>query len=266
MGLNFPADATVITTPFSRTDPSTYNKSSAFTVYDNGGNGYLATIYYVKSSNASQNVPYNKWQTYVFVGEDQVPAALAQSTDINGQLQYVNQYGEIKPYSQVKDELTTAKTQLISLNELTDKRTSAAAGLTGVGSTVDLSGSSLKFKDLKGLPTPVSLSKLFDVNVDGSTNPVTVDLSYLANSNTILTGAALAAEATKYINKKFGNETTFNFTTTAAGTNPDTLFTLTDSRIQNGAPSKVPLVLQGFQDPPIRCLDLGTPAGQGGPC
>ena len=249
LGLNFPADATVIKAPFSRTDPATYNKSSAFTVYDNGGNGYLATIYYVKSSNASQNVPFNKWQTYVFVGEDQVPAALAQSTDINGQLQYVNQYGEIKPYSQVKDELTTAKTQLISLNELTDKRTSAAAGLTGVGSTVDLSGSSLKFKDLKGLPTPVSLSNLFDVNVDGSTNPVTVDLSYLANSNTILTGATLAAEATKYINKKFGNETTFNFTSTAAGTNPDTLFTLTDSGIQNGAPVKVPLVLQGFQDP-----------------
>ena len=249
LGLNFPADATVIKAPFSRTDPSTYNKSSAFTVYDNGGNGYLATIYYVKSSNASQNVPFNKWQTYVFVGEDQVPAALAQSTDINGQLQYVNQYGEIKPYSEVKDELTTAKTQLISLNELTDKRTSAAASLTGVGSTVDLSGSSLKFSDLKNLPTPVSLSNLFNVKVDGSTTPVNVDLSYLANSNTILTGATLAAEATKYINKKFGNETTFNFTSTAAGTNPDTLFTLTDSGIQNGAPVKVPLVLQGFQDP-----------------
>ena len=249
LGLNFPADATVITKSFSRTDPSTYNKSSAFTVYDNGGNGYLATIYYVKSSNASQNVPFNKWQTYVFVGEDQVPAALAQSTDINGQLQYVNQYGEIKPYSEVKDELTTAKTQLISLNELTDKRTSASASLTGVGSTVDLSGSSLKFSDLKSLPTPVSLTNLFKLKVDGSTDPVTVDLSYLANSNTILTGATLAAEATKYINKKFGNETTFNFTSTAAGTNPDTLLTLTDSRIQNGAPSKVPLVLQGFQDP-----------------
>ena len=98
LGLNFPADATVITTPFNREDPSTFNKSTAFTVYDNGGNGYLATIYYVKAQNANQNSPFNKWQTYVFVGEDQVQAAIAQSTDATGDLQYVNQYGQIKSF------------------------------------------------------------------------------------------------------------------------------------------------------------------------
>lgn len=143
LGLNFPADAQVITEPFSRTNPSTYNKSTAFTVYDNGGNGYLATIYYVKTQNANQNSPYNKWQTHVFVGEDQVAASLVQSTDVNGDKQYVNQYGQIKTYKEVKDELTTAKTQLISLDELTDKRTSVPATATGiaVSSNVDFTGS-----------------------------------------------------------------------------------------------------------------------------
>jgi flagellar hook-basal body protein len=91
LGLNFPADASVITETFSRTNPATFNKSTAFTVYDNGGNGYLATIYYVKTQNANQSSPFNKWQTHVFVGEDRVSAALAQSTDVNGDLQYVNQ-------------------------------------------------------------------------------------------------------------------------------------------------------------------------------
>ncbi len=248
LGLNFPADAAVITDTFSRTNPSTYNKSTAFTVYDNGGNGYLATIYYVKTQNANQNSPFNKWQTYVFVGEDQVSAALAQSTDVNGELQYVNQYGQIKPYKEVKDELTTAKTQLISLDELTDKQTSVPAGITGLGSTVDLSGGTNTFAGLQTLPTPISLKDLFTVNVDNSTSPVTVDLSYLTNSNTVLTGATLAAEATKYLNRKFGDETTFNFTTTTGTTNPDTQFTLTDSRIQNGAPVKVPVSLSGFTD------------------
>jgi len=131
LGLNFPADAAVITEKFNRANPATYNKSTAFTVYDNGGNGYLATIYYTKTSNANQNVPYNKWQTHVFVGEDQVNASLVQATDINKEKIYVNQYGQTKPYSAVKDELTTAKTKLFSLNELTAKRTSTAATVTG---------------------------------------------------------------------------------------------------------------------------------------
>jgi len=91
LGLNFPADAAVITEPFNRSNPATYNKSTAFTVYDNGGNGYLATIYYTKTSNANQNLPYNKWQTHVFVGEDQVNASLVQATDVNNEKINVNQ-------------------------------------------------------------------------------------------------------------------------------------------------------------------------------
>jgi flagellar hook-basal body protein len=248
LGLNFPADASVITEPFSRTNPATFNKSTAFTVYDNGGNGYLATIYYVKTQNANQSSPFNKWQTHVFVGEDQVSAALAQSTDVNGDLQYVNQYGQIKSYKDVKDELTTAKTQLISLDELTDKRTSTPASITGLGSTVDLSGGTNTFAGLKNLPTPIDLSSLFTVNIDGSTAPVVVDLSYLKDSKTVLTGATLANEATKFLNRKFGDEATFNFTSVAAGANPDKVFTLTNSRVQNGAPIKTEITLSGFVD------------------
>ena len=247
LGLNFPADAAVINVPFSRTNPASYNKSTAFTVYDNGGNGYLATIYYAKTQNANQNSPFNKWQTYVYVGDDQVSAALAQSTDINGDLQYVNQYGQIKSYKEVKDELTTAKTQLISLDELTDKRTSAPAAISGQASQVDLSGGENTFAKIVE-SSQLDLSNLFSVKVDGSTQPVKVDLSYLKDSAKVLTGSALAAEATKYLNRKFGDETTFNFTsTTALFTNPDTNLTITDSRIGNDV--KVPITLSGFQDP-----------------
>ncbi len=247
LGLNFPADASIIDVPFSRTNPSSYNKSTAFTVYDNGGNGYLATIYYAKIQNANQNSPFNKWQTYVFVGEDQVSAALAQSTDLSGDLQYVNQYGQIKSYKEVKDELTTAKTQLISLDELTDKRVSSPASISGIPSQVDLSGGDNTFAKIVE-SSQLDLSKLFTVKVDGSTQPVTVDLSYLKDSGKILNGTAVAAEATKYLNRKFGDETSFNFTsTTSLFTNPDTNLTLTNSRI--GSEIKVPLTLAGFQDP-----------------
>ena len=144
--------------------------------------------------------------------------------------------------------MTRAKTQLISLDELTVKRTSAPAAISGLSSTVDLSGGTNLFSSLKSLPTPIDLSNLFTVNMDGSTAPVTVDLSYLKNSSTVLTGATLASEATKFLNRKFGDETTFNFTSTTATANPDKVFTLTDSRVQNGAPIKAEITLSGFAD------------------
>jgi len=98
LGLNLPADAQVITKAFNRNDPTTYNKTTALTVYDQGGNSYLATVYYVKSQNASQASPTNKWQTHVFIGDTEVNAALLQATNSSGQKLYVNRYGELKPY------------------------------------------------------------------------------------------------------------------------------------------------------------------------
>ena len=233
LGLNFPADASVITETFNRTNPATYNKSTAFTVYDNGGNGYLATIYYVKTANANQSSPFNKWQTYVFVGEDQVNASLVQATDSNSQQLYVNQYGQIKPYSSVRDELTTAKTQLFSVDELTDTRTSTAATISGAavaGTTYDLSNG-VDFKALAANTTTgpafkTGLSSLFTIDVDGSGNPVTVDLSHLANSSTKLTGTAIANEVTNVLNRKFGDESYFDFSEDSSKT-----FVLTDSRV-----------------------------------
>ena len=131
LGLNFPADAAVITDPFNRANPATYSKSTALTVYDAGGNGYLATIYYAKTRSADATNPTNTWQTHVYVGDNKVEASLQQATDTNGSALYVNQYGELAPYNEVKDLLTTAKTQLFSLNDLTDLRSSVAASVSG---------------------------------------------------------------------------------------------------------------------------------------
>ena len=224
LGLNFPADAGVISEPFNRANPATYNKSTAFTVYDNGGNGYLATIYYVKTANANQNVPYNKWQTHVFVGEDAVEASLVQSTNSNNEKLYVNQYGQIKPYSEVKDELTTAKTQLFSLDELTDKRPSVPAAITGTSvaasslftsSGVDFSSDAMKAFDL---------TKAFKISIDGSES-VDVDLSHLSTRTSALSGAEVATEVTNVLNRKFGDQCYFNFSDET-----NRKFTLTSSK------------------------------------
>jgi len=208
LGLNFPADAEVISEPFNRANPSTYNKSTAFTVYDNGGNGYLATIYYVKTANANQNVPFNKWQTHVFVGEDSVEASLVQATNDNGEKIYVNQYGQIKPYSEVKDELTTAKTQLFSLDELTDKRTSVAA--TSKGTAVSLTDltTGINFSTDNRFSTD-DLTNLITLDIDESGRTESIDLSFLKEINKKITGNDIAIEMTNQLNRKFGDQADF---------------------------------------------------------
>jgi flagellar hook-basal body protein len=292
LGVNFPADAKVITDPFSRTNAASYNKSTALTVYDAGGNGYLATIYYVKTQNATQGSPFNKWQTYVYIGEDEVKASLMQASDSNKEPLYVNKYGQTEPYSAVKDFLTNnSKTQMFSLDQLTDKQVSQAANIDGVASAKDLAAG-INFNTMwatdnptqaaavrtaaataaaaagataataaataattastaaiaaataalmsstdiaaagaaasaavilsartkasdaviaaaLGVPSAASLKNMFKIEVDGSA--VNVDLSYLQNSSTTMTGTALASELTNYLNRKFGDERYFEF-------------------------------------------------------
>jgi flagellar hook-basal body protein len=259
LGLNFPADAQVITEGFNRTNPSTYNKSTAFTVYDNGGNGYLATIYYVKTANANQNVPFNKWQTHVFVGEDAVEASLVQSTDTNGEKLYVNQYGQIQPYSVVKDELTTAKTQLFSLDELTDKRTSSPAALEGaplLTSALDFTnGINFSTTTNTTLTATDALKNLFTIDVDGTGNPIALDLSHLRTLNASLSGSQIAAEATAVLNRKFGDEAYFDFS--AAGANN---FKISTTRVASTVTTPVPIAitLSAPVVPPITDLSRVT--------
>ncbi len=254
LGLNFPADATVITAPFNRADPSTYNKSTAMTVYDKGGNGYLATIYYVKTQNANQNSPFNKWQTYVFVGDEEVKASLVQATNAGGEELYVNQYGQLKPLSEVKDELTTGKTQLISLDELTDKRVSEAASVASteaMDSNLFTLADGVNFKSLitQGKLTTNDLKNVFTLDVDNSGNPVKVDLSFLATVDQKLTGNQIAAAATNYLNRRFGDEAYYDLSTPN-----NRAFTLTTTRVttlSNGVqvPRAIPISLASTDFP-----------------
>ena len=229
LGLNFPADAPVISAPFNRNDSTTYNKSTALTVYDKGGNGYLATVYYQKTQNASQASPNNRWQTFVYVGDTLVNAALQQATDTaTGEPLYVNKYGELKPLSQVSDLLVNTKTQKFALTDLTDVRTSAPATVSG-GLAPNLTTLSSDGIDFGGTytgaaagtvpPDPASidnLKNLFNISIDGSPSK-SISLDYLSTlpAGTKLSGAQIAQELQNNINRQFGNERLFNFNSNA---------------------------------------------------
>jgi len=208
LGLNFPADAQVVTKAFNRNAPDTYNKSTALTVYDKGGNGYLATVYYAKTQNASQADPNNKWQTYVYVGDTLVAAALQQATDSStGEKLYVNKYGQLKPESQVSDLLVNSKTQKFSLNQLTDKRSSEPAMVTGSLAPRLSTLEGINFKNIQ----KTQLTNMFSLDVDGSGIPVQIGLDHLAGKALTLSGTEIAKELTNVINRKFGDERYFNF-------------------------------------------------------
>ncbi len=134
LGLNLPADSAVITADFDRSNASTYNKSTALTVYDSGGNGYLATVYYVKTQNATMDSPFSKWQSYFFVGDTQVKPALQQATDTIGSALFVNKYGDVLPKSDSRVIPSSGTTEMYSLDQLTDTRQSSPA--TAVGSNL----------------------------------------------------------------------------------------------------------------------------------
>ena len=225
LSLNLPSDADVISGDFNRNNPATYNKSTALSVYDSGGNSYLATIYYVKTANATADAPFNKWQTYVFVGDDQVNAALQQSTDANGELLYVNKYGELKPFSEVEDSLVNRKTLKFSLDDLTDLRTSAPATVTGVKNSlspiadlsadagIDFTADAASGKSLLGV-TKADLANFMTIDVDKSGSPVQIDLQKLHGEGKI-SGTRLADFIQDQVNRKFGDERYFDLTLAA---------------------------------------------------
>ena len=212
LALNLPSDASVIDVPFNRNNPNTYNKSTALSVYDSGGNSYLATIYYVKTANATASSPTNKYQTYVFVGDDQVNPALQQATDSNSEELYVNKYGVLKPFSEVEDLLVNRKTQKFSLDDLTDIRTSVPATIEGSKLPNDLTADQ-GFNFSTSAFTAVQLANFMDVDVDNTGNPVTIDLSELKARNSAVTGVELASIMQNQLNVKFGDERYFDLTT-----------------------------------------------------
>ena len=221
LALNLPSDAEVIEAQFNRNNPATYNKSTALSVYDSGGNSYLATIYYVKTANATANSPTNKYQTYVFVGDDQVNPALQQATDDNGEKMFVNKYGVLKPFSEVEDLLVNRKTQKFSLDDLNDVRTSVPATVEGAKLPNDLTadqGFNFSTGVTNGDFTAGQLKNFLTVDVDNSGSPVTVDLSALAANDRKYTGVELATIMQNQLNVKFGDERYFDLTTASART------------------------------------------------
>ena len=241
LGLNLPADATIIpnsstysaTNPyvFDKTNPATYNQSTSITIYDSLGNATIATIYYVKTSNATETNPTNKWQTHVFVGDREVTPQLITAKDDQSKTYYINKFGQITTNPQAVDPTFNAGAAhpLYKQDDQTDKTPSTAASV--VGGIIKATG--FDFGDTDAQPVtivtdPAEYNKtresgdqaaigsnppywgvdMFSVTVDGSAPQ---SISIRAGK---YTGTQLAAEMTRAVNEKFGGEHYFSVSDT----------------------------------------------------
>ena len=103
--------------------------TTAIDVYDAGGTAYLATVYYVKTANPEANAhgstyndmvnqPSSKWQTYIVIdGQVLEQNSNKQTTRVS---LYVNQYGELKLFSEVAGEIQPGKTPKFIFDDLSD--------------------------------------------------------------------------------------------------------------------------------------------------
>jgi flagellar hook protein FlgE len=91
LGVNLSANAAVPAKAFDRTDPSTFNNSTATTVYDAAGNAQTLTSYYVRTQAATDTEPTSRWSVYSYVGDKQLTVGGAKAPtelafDASGQM------------------------------------------------------------------------------------------------------------------------------------------------------------------------------------
>ena len=227
LGLNLPSNVEPITANFNPNKPETYHRTTSLTVYGASGSQHLATIYYVKTQNATADTPENKWQTHVYLDGQRVDSELIQATDSGGDQYFVNKYGELKTASELEflqknstnsseylvtqgtvyrkysfDKLdeaiqsTPATVSVSSANETTRQQLSLAGGESGF----DLSAASRS-----------DLRDMLSLSVDGSAY-VSLGLEHLAGSLNMgaVSGQTIATELTRIANERFGDGRQFD--------------------------------------------------------
>ena len=222
LALNLPADGAVIPKVFDPKDDTTYNLNTAVTIFDSGGNEYLATVYYKKTQKASPTDPTNKWQTFVYIGDTKLDEFLIQAADTKGNKFFVNKYGQMKAETDIPAELINRGiSKLYNVDNLSNKVNSTPATLSGEA----LTATQISNWKLPGQRVSDALANAggtfslhgikFKLKVDGSPTPVTVDLSKYNDSSVAdrYTGTEFARIIENEINRAYGDDRYFDLST-----------------------------------------------------
>jgi flagellar hook-basal body protein len=268
LGLNLPSGVDPITAQFNPGKPETFHRTTSLTVYGASGSQHLATIYYVKTQNATSEDPFNKWQTHVYIDGEQVDPALIQASDSAGDQYFVNKYGEIKTKSELEYLQKTAADssqylitqgtiyRKFSYDTLSDPIKSTPATIPLAAATqvtrddLSLAGGS-NGVDLSSY-TRAELRNLLEISIDGSAF-VGVGLEHLVgrDGTDTLSGQEIATELTKVINERFGDGRSFDLKSYINAP------TLTDGPTSTGMTLNITRDFSGDEEDHLR-VDVGA--------
>lgn len=224
LGVNVPADAPVVTSleqfadgyRFDPNDATSYTNSTSITIFDDLGNPTIATIYFIKTQNASAEDPTNKYDTRLVINDTIIDPDLVNAVDDTGKQIFIDRFGN--QTTTVPDDnyfLEGKGAPLYKLDDLKQQVESQPASIQGEQSAFDFGEEGDKLVEIVTDPLLFkatreagnSDSDLFwgkdflTVNVDDSDAPVSIDLrpgKYNAEQ--------LAAEVERAINEAYGDD------------------------------------------------------------
>ena len=96
MGVNLSSSDKVLASDniFSTTDPETYSSTSAVTIFDSAGNSKSATVYYLKTQQATDLEPNFKYDTKVFVDGVEIKPNLTRAVDPQAASLFIDKFGQ----------------------------------------------------------------------------------------------------------------------------------------------------------------------------
>ena len=227
LGVNVPAAAEVVPDKaqfadgysFNPTNPETYTNSTSITIFDDLGNPTIATLYFIKTQNASAEDPTNKYDTRLVINDTVIDPDLVSSVDDAGNQIFIDRFGA--QTTQVPDDnyfLEGKGSPLYKLDDLQSLVDSEPTKVRGQISAFDFGDEGDKLVEIVTDPvlfnatreSGVADSQVFwgknfmSIKVDDIDTPVNIDIrpgKYNAEQ--------LATEVTRAINHKFGDDRKF---------------------------------------------------------
>jgi len=227
LGVNVPADAPIVTDlpkfangyEFDPNDHESYTNSTSITIFDDLGNPTIATIYFIKTQNASATDPTNKYDTRLVIGDTVIAPNLVAAVSDNGKQIFVDRFGN--QATEVPDDnyfLEGKGSPLYKLDKLQTKVNSQPAFIQGEQAGFDFGEEGDKLVEIVTDPVMFAATEeggssnsgifwgkdFLLVNVDDSDAPVSIDLrpgKYNATQ--------LAEEVERAINDAYGDDKKF---------------------------------------------------------
>ena len=224
LGVNVPADAPVVTEleqfadgyRFDPNDANSYTNSTSITIFDDLGNPTIATIYFIKTQNASAEDPTNKYDTRLVINDTIIDPDLVNAVDDTGKQIFIDRFGN--QTTSVPDDnyfLEGKGAPLYKLDDLNQQVESQPATLQGEQSAFDFGEEGDKLVEIVTDPLLFKATReagnadsdlfwgkdFLTVNVDDSDAPVSIDLrpgKYNAEQ--------LASEVERAINEAYGDD------------------------------------------------------------